>query len=273
MNTMKAMTATAITITARMSPVDSAPWRPSSSVPAIADGNCGHDAGQDDQRNAVADAARGDLLAQPHQEHGAAGERDRGRDQEEEAGFADDAAGALQPDADAVGLERGQHHGEIPGVLVHDLAARLAFLLERFERGRDRRHQLDDDRGRDVGHDVEREDRHPVDAAAGEHVEHAENAAGLGVENLLPGGRIDAGQRNIGAQAIDQQRADREPDALLELFGFGERREVEIGRQLFRCRNHQSLLPPRPGFATVMPRESGASSTRRLLNMLSHQFF
>ena len=40
MNTMKVMTATAITSTMRMSPVESAPWRPSSSVPAIADGNC-----------------------------------------------------------------------------------------------------------------------------------------------------------------------------------------------------------------------------------------
>ena len=43
------------------------------------------DARQDDQRNAVADAARGDLLAEPHQEHGAAGERDDRRDAEEPA--------------------------------------------------------------------------------------------------------------------------------------------------------------------------------------------
>ena len=102
-------------------------------------------------------------------------------------GIGDDAAGAFKADRYAVGLERGQYHGEIPGVLVHDLAARLAFLLERFERRRDRRHQLNDDRGRDVGHDVERENRHPVDATAGEHVEHAEDAAGLGVEDLFPG--------------------------------------------------------------------------------------
>ncbi len=40
MNTMKAITATAMTITARMTPVDSAPVRPISSVPAIAEGNC-----------------------------------------------------------------------------------------------------------------------------------------------------------------------------------------------------------------------------------------
>ena len=159
-------------------------------------------------------------------------------------GLADNAAGTLQTDADAVGLERRQQHGEIPRVLVHDLAALLAFFLERFERGRNRRHQLNDDRGRDVRHDVEREDRHPVDAATGEHVEHAENAAGLGIEDLRPGVGIDAGQRDIRAEAIDQQRADREPDALLEFFGLGERREIEIGRQLFRCRNHRLL--PRP---------------------------
>ena len=51
-----------------------------------------------------------------------------------------------------------------------------------------------------------------------------ENAAGLRLEDLVPGVRIDAGQRNVGAEPIDQQRAEREPDALLQLFGFGERR-------------------------------------------------
>ena len=39
MNTMKAITATAITITTRISPVDSAPWRPSSSMFASAEGS------------------------------------------------------------------------------------------------------------------------------------------------------------------------------------------------------------------------------------------
>ena len=51
-----------------------------------------------------------------------------------------------------------------------------------------------------------------------------------------PGGRVDAGQRDIGAEPIDEQRAEREPDALLELLGLGEGAEVEIGCQLFGCR-------------------------------------
>ena len=61
------------------------------------------------------------------------------------------------------------------------------------------------------------------------------------LEDLLPGGGIDAGQRNVGAEAVDQQRAEREPDALLQLLGLGRAPKVEIGRQLFRCRDHREL--------------------------------
>ena len=92
---------------------------------------------EDDQRDAVADAARGDLLAEPHQEHGAAGQRDHGGDAEEQARIEDDVLAALEPDGDAVGLERREHDGQVARVLVEDLAALLAFLLQRLERRRD----------------------------------------------------------------------------------------------------------------------------------------
>ena len=55
----------------------------------------GHDAGEDDERRAVADAALRDLLAQPHQEHRAADQRDDGRRAEEPARIDDDAAGRV----------------------------------------------------------------------------------------------------------------------------------------------------------------------------------
>jgi hypothetical protein len=175
------------------------------------------------------------LLAEPHQEDRAAAQRDHGRGHEHEARLADHIAGAFQPDRDAVGLEGRQRHGQVARVLVHHLAARFALLLELLEGGRDRRHQLDDDGGRDVRHDVQGEDRHAVDAAAREHVEHAQDAARLGLEYLLPDVRIDAGQRDIGAEPIDQKRTHGEPDALLQLLGLGKRREIEIGCKLFRC--------------------------------------
>ena len=43
------------------------------------------DAGEDDQRDAVADAALGDLLTEPHDEGGAGGQREHGHDREAEA--------------------------------------------------------------------------------------------------------------------------------------------------------------------------------------------
>jgi hypothetical protein len=195
----------------------------------------GDDAGQDDQRDAVADAARGDLLAEPHQEHGAAGQRDRGRQAEEQAGIGHDVTGALEADGDAVRLERRQDHGQVARVLVQGLAAGLAFLLQRLELGRDGGQKLDDDRCRDVRHDVQRKNRHAVDAAAGEHIEHAEDAARLGAEHLFPDVGIDAGQRDVGAESINKQRTQGEPDALLQLVGLRQRSEIEVCRKLFRC--------------------------------------
>ena len=44
-----------------------------------------HDAGEDDQRHAVADAALGDLLTQPHDEGRAGGQREDGQQDEPDA--------------------------------------------------------------------------------------------------------------------------------------------------------------------------------------------
>ena len=54
---------------------------------------------------------------------------------EEQPGSMTTLPRALEPDGDAVGLERGQHHRQIAGVLVDDLAALLAFLLQRSSCG------------------------------------------------------------------------------------------------------------------------------------------
>ena len=106
--TMKAMTTTDITITTRMTGGQRAL---AAELERAGDRrrDVGDDAGEDDERDAVADAARGDLLAEPHQEHGAAGQRDDRGEAEEPAGIGHDVAGALKPDGDAVGLEHGQH--------------------------------------------------------------------------------------------------------------------------------------------------------------------
>ena len=48
-----------------------------------------HDAGKNDQRHAVSDAAFGNLLTQPHDECGAGGERDHRQQDEPDPGIGD----------------------------------------------------------------------------------------------------------------------------------------------------------------------------------------
>src|SRR5262245_4921236 len=108
---------------------------------------------------------------------------------------------------------------------------------------RDRGQKLNDNRRRDIRHDVEGEDRHAPDRAAREHVEHAEDARLLLPEDVGERLGIDAGDGDVGSEPVDQERAEREPDALLELVGFGEGRQIEVGNELFCRRNHRNLLP------------------------------
>jgi hypothetical protein len=92
---------------------------------------------------------------------------------------------------------------------------------------------LQNDRRRDVRHDVEREDRHALDRTAGKHIEETEDAAARLIEGLRERGRVDARQRNIRAEAIDQERSKREIDALLEIFCLPKHAEVQVCRELF----------------------------------------
>ena len=66
------------------------------------------DAHEDDQRNAVANAAAGDLFADPHQQDRAARQRDHGGEAEEHPGIDHHASGMLEADGDAERLKRGE---------------------------------------------------------------------------------------------------------------------------------------------------------------------
>ena len=126
-------------------------------------GHASHDAREDDEADAVADAALGDQLADPHHQDGAGGEREQlgERRRAGEVEVRDDAvAGALRQDGQvAVGLEQGHRHGQVARVLVDLVAAVLALARELLEAGHDARHQLHDDRGVDVGVHAQRDDR------------------------------------------------------------------------------------------------------------------
>jgi hypothetical protein len=92
--------------------------------------------------------------------------------------------------------------------------------------------ELYHDRGGNVRHDPERDQAHALEAAAGESVEQVEDAAARLVIERLQDRRIDAGQRHEAHETEHDQRADREPDALLELGRLGEVGEAQIARDV-----------------------------------------
>src|SRR6185437_6735000 len=76
-------------------------------------------------------------------------------------------------------------------------------------------------------------------------VEHVQDAAGLAVEHLRQGMRIDARQRDIAAEAIDQQGENGEPYPLLELGRLRKGAEVQVGGELLGGGGHRISLDRR----------------------------
>ena len=135
----------------------------------------------------------------------------------------------------AIGLHRGQQHGAIAGVLVDLLAALLALFLQLFQRRHHRGQQLYDDRGRDIGHDPERKDAHPAQRAAGEHRYHAADALACLFHEFAQRRAVDAGHRNEGTEAVDDQKTQGEQDAVAQIGGFAEGGPAGVRRHLFCC--------------------------------------
>ncbi len=74
--------------------------------------------------------------------------------------------------------------------------------------------------------------------------------------------RVDARQRDVGAEAVDQQRAEREPDAFLQVFGLGE------GAAKFRLvRVVQQPMPCVPPLGHAVRRRLGGARCRRSLEI------
>ena len=76
-------------------------------------------------------------------------------------------------------------------------------------------HQLHDDRSRNVRHDSQSKDREARQRATREHVEHAQNAALLLMEEIAEHLRVNPGNRNMRTDPINNQRAEQEPQATL----------------------------------------------------------
>src|SRR5690348_17139083 len=72
-------------------------------------------------------------------------------------------------------LKRAQNDSEIARVLRNLAAAKFPFLLKPFQIGPYHYQQLQNDRGGDVRHDAERENREPAEITTAEQVDNSQH--------------------------------------------------------------------------------------------------
>ena len=150
-------------------------------------GIAGDDSSKDDQGYSVADAMFGDLLTQPHHDHGT---RDQGHDAgevEKEIGANHHRTGGAghggESHRDGHSVEGSQQHSAIAGNLVNLLLPVRAFFAQLFKIGNYAAQKLDHDRGRDIGHNSQGKDRRPFKVSTHKQVEQPEEGVvGLGLE-------------------------------------------------------------------------------------------
>src|SRR5690606_32490669 len=188
-------------------------------------GHLRHDADEDDQGDAIADAAGRDLLAQPHDEHGDRGQSEDGQQGEAHLthpGSQKTLAGggglAAQPGRDAPGLHGADDERAVTGPLRELGAPFLALPLELSDGGNNGSHQLDDDGRTDIGHDAQGKNGRALESAAHEGIVQAEKVVGVLVEELGDGDAVDTRKGNETAQAIDRQNTQGEDDLLPEIL-------------------------------------------------------
>ncbi len=92
--------------------------------------------------------------------------------------------------------------------------------------------QLHDDRGGDVGHDAERDEAHPLKAAARKGIEQVEDPAPRLIVEIAQDQRVHARKRNEAEETEDDQGPDGEPDTVLQLGGLGEVCEAHVARDI-----------------------------------------
>jgi hypothetical protein len=192
----------------------------------------GDDRREDHQRDPVADAALGDELAHPHQQHRARRERDHDEEHVRRIEVGDDRRArvrrkALEEEDVADRLREREADREVARVLRDPRLPDLALLLQLLERRHDHRQQLQDDRRRDVRHDPEREQRDPRQPAAAERVQQVEDAAAAELAlDLVDGLDVDARHRDVRAEPVERQKQRREGELLADL---GNREGSEDG--------------------------------------------
>ena len=183
----------------------------------------GNDACEQDDRNAVANAVLGDVLAQPHDQRSACGKGQDDRSSRQNAVVGQHAypvKTAAQHCVVGKCLQQAECNSNITGPGSNLLAAFLAAVLDHaLKRGDGYGQQLQDNGCIDIRCDGHGKDRRIGQTAASEHIQIVEHRTRDG--SLLKVGRqqlgIDERNRDTGAKTEDQQDKQSIQDLLAQL--------------------------------------------------------
>ena len=136
--------------------------------------HAGENARHNQQADAVADAVFVDLLAEPHEEHGARRHREHAGQLPAEGQVAVDQEPLIDELEFAQGrqvapaLAKTEQHRGVAGVFVDFFASAFSLLLQLLQGRIDAGQELEDDGRGNVRHDAQAEDRRLVDLAGAE---------------------------------------------------------------------------------------------------------
>ena len=114
-----------------------------------------------------------------------------------------------QANGHADSLDEGENDSAVAGVLANLATASFTFLLQLLQLRADGGHQLHDDRCRNVRHDPQCKDAHPLQRAAGKHVEQAKNGPLILSKQVCESVRIDTWNRDVCAYSVDDNRQEQ----------------------------------------------------------------
>lgn len=166
-----------------------------------------YDTGEDDERNAVADAASCDLVTEPHEETCACRE-DQGDHDDHGPAVDDEGIVDFQRIAHGESLDQCQDNRAVPRDLLDLIAAFLIVLCPLFKSRNDGCQQLHDDRRVDVRRDAHGQNGELAQCPAGEQVQESEQVAAA--EEIFNDRRIHTRYGDMDAESENDEHDESE---------------------------------------------------------------